>query len=184
MTTVNSQVTAANIKSQLGGRINAAVVSTPQRLVPAAFLAGLISVENGKLDSRALRYEPHVLEKLRQVRDSVLLRSYNGIRRAQIASASDDALKALATSYSFTQIMGWHVLVAPLAEHSVAELRDPDKHLFFAVQLLEWDAGAYLKAKDYASVLRIWNTGRPNGKTFDSNYIANALAVMEAYRKL
>ena len=180
----NYRALATTIRDRLGFRIDVAAARTADRLVPAAFLAGLVSVEDAKLDPLAVRYEPAVFEKLRQVRDSVLPRSYNGIRRVQIADAPDEALKALATSYGYTQIMGWHVLVAPLVQHSVAELRNPVKHLNLAVELLEFNAATYLRKKDYASVLQIWNTGRPKGKTYDPQYVFHALNVMSAYQAL
>lgn len=179
---------AAQIMDQLGQRIsyasNAHYMDTAF-LVPESFLAGLIGVEagrdrNGKIVETSTRYEPHVYRKLRDVKDG-RLNSYSNIRRAQIQDAGEAALKALATSYGVTQIMGWWALHL---DTTVAEIRDPETHLGYAIKLLEKNAGKYIKTGNYAAALRIWNTGKPNGKTHDPSYVANALAVKTAYEVL
>lgn len=167
---------AQQILDRFQARIAKAVEGTP---VPPEFLAGLIAVEsNGR--ENASRYEAHVFAKLKQVRDGKLLQ-YNRIRRAQLAEASDDALKALATSHGSTQTMGYWAIHLNI---TVGDLRDPDKHLGYAVKLLDMNAGGYVHDSAWPSVLRIWNTGRPNGKTHDPAYVSNAGAVMDAYAEL
>lgn len=69
-------------------------------------------------------------------------------------------------------------------EVTIADLRDPDQHLDYAVQLLLMNAEPYIEREDWPSVLRIWNTGRPAGKTHDPDYVHNAGAVMDAYAEL
>lgn len=172
---------AQQLRDRFGAKIAKATEGTP---VPPKFIAGLIAVEagkdrNGQIKESATRFESHVYEKLKQVRDGKLLQ-YNKIRRAQLADASDDALKALATSCGLTQIMQWWSIHMGI---SVAELRGPN-HLKHAVKLLEMTAGNQLRTLDYEGTLRIWNTGRPGGKTHDPDYVANAGAVMDAYAEL
>lgn len=172
---------AQQIQDRFGVRIHEVTWGTT---VPADFLASLISVEAGK-DSRgqikedATRFEPHVYTKLKQVRDGKLLQ-YNKIRRAQIKDASDESLRALATSCGLTQIMQWWSIHLGI---SVAELRGPN-HLKHAVKLLEMTAAKQLADVNYEGALRIWNTGRPTGKTHDPAYVENATAVMDAYAEL
>lgn len=153
--------------------------------IDESFVAGFIGVEAGKDKSgiveNATRFERHVFEKLRALRDG-LRGSYQSIRRAAIADASDDALRALATSYGLTQIMGWHVINN--LKCSVGELRDSEKHLLYTIQLLKLSSGDFLRRKDYGSVLRIWNTGSANGKTYHADYVENALKVMHCYASL
>lgn len=101
---------AHQIRDRFGAKIAKATEGTP---VPPKFVAGLIAVEagkdrNGQIKESATRFEPHVYEKLKQVRDGKLLQ-YNKIRRVKLADATDGALKALATSYSLTQIMGYWI---------------------------------------------------------------------------
>ncbi len=151
--------------------------------VPETFLGGFIGVEagvkhGGQIDPSAKRFERGVFHKLTAVRDG-LMHSWSGIKTADLAGMSDDAITNFATSWGLTQIMGWH-LVHNL-KGTIEDLRDPDKHLTYAVQLLGITAGRYLKAKDFGSVLRIWNSGSANGKTYDPDYVANAMAVKAAY---
>lgn len=182
----NSQAThlAKQIQAKLGALIAAVCLNT---IVHQSFLAGLISVENAKLDASASRFEAHVFKRLKAVRNSLIFwrRSYNGITQAQLAGMSDDALKNLATSWGYTQIMGYHIInnlrKADGSAPTIAELRDHHLHLSFAVQLLEKVAMRYMAAGNWPAVLRIWNSGSPNGKTHDPNYVDNALAVRRAY---
>ncbi len=180
---------AKQIKAKLGLQID--IACDKSHLVVPEFLAGLISVENSRVSSLATRFEPGVYSQLRNLRDFGVIwhkglprRNYNGITRAQLKGMSDDALRNLATSYSYTQIMGWHVMTAPLASYSISELRSSERHLRFAVMLLEHDCGQFLKTKDYPAVLRIWNTGKPKGETHDPFYVANAVSVAQQYRLL
>jgi hypothetical protein len=155
-------------------------------IVEESFLAGFIGVEAGidragQIRPEATRFEPHVFRRLQAVRDG-LLGAYNRITRTDLQNASDDALRNLATSYGLSQIMGWHVIKN--LRCSIADLRDPDKHLFYTVKLLTLTGGIHLRSRDYASVLRIWNTGSANGKTYHGDYVENALKVKAHYAQI
>lgn len=168
-----------------------------------SFIAGFVGVEAGRFHSgekrgqinpAATRFEKGVYADLVSLRDRGFCfiggkkhSTYSGVRRSQIADASDAALRALATSYELTQIMGWHCinnLSNAAGRVTIADLRDHSKHLFYTVRLLQIVGGKYLENKDYESVLRIWNTGNANGKTHDPDYVENALSVKNAYSKL
>jgi hypothetical protein len=173
---------AQQIRERFGRKISEACLGTP---VPPALVAGLISVEagkdrNGQIKEEATRFEPHVFAKLKQVREGTLTQ-YNKIRHRVLENADDDALKNLATSYQITQTMGWWAIHLGI---TVEELRNSDTHLKWAVQLLMLNAGRYIEDQEWANVLRIWNTGKPTGKTHDSDYVYNATSVMNAYRNL
>lgn len=171
---------AQRILTRLGPRITAACENS---LVPTEFLAGLISVEDASLDPSAKRFEQGVFIKLQRVRDGKLKQS-NGIMRSDISGASDAVLRNLATSFGFTQIMGFHVIATFKNKITIDDLRDPDQHLDLSVQFIEKEAPSQLKNKAFDKVLRIHNTGSPNGVTFDPNYVRNALGVMQEYEKL
>lgn len=155
--------------------------------VNADFMAAFCAIEAGKdkktgrISETATRFEPGVFAKLKAVRDGVR-RSWSKITTADLRGATDAALEALATSYGLTQIMGWHAI------HSlkclVGDIKNPQKHLSLAVQLLELVASEYLENNRFENVLRIWNTGKPNGKTHDPDYVYNALLVMEKITEL
>ncbi len=174
---------AKQIFERFGSRIH---LACPNSIVPEDFLGGFIGVEagidhNGLIKESATRFEPGVYHHLLAVRDG-LLSSYNKIHRGDIAGLSDDAIHNLATSWGVTQIMGWHLIHN--LKGKIADLRDPEKHLFYAVELLVLTAGPHLKTRNFGNVLRIWNSGSANGKTFDPHYVENALAVKAEYAKL
>lgn len=171
---------ATQIHDRFGSLIHDACVGS---LVPEDFLGGFVGVEagvdkNGQIRTAATRFEPGVYHHLIAVRDG-LLHSYDNVTHADIAGANDDAIKNLATSFGITQIMGWHCIHN--LNCTIDELRDPNIHLHFAVQLLQITGGAYLRHGDFSSVLHIWNSGTANGKTYDPNYVYNALAVKAKY---
>lgn len=184
MNTATAKRWAKYIFDEFDDRIVEATAGTN---VPPSFVAGLVFNEAGKdrkgnIAADATRFEKGVYAKLCAVRDGHL-RRYNGIVRADIADAPDEAIRALATSYQATQIMGWHVI------HNlgctIADLRDPKKHFFFTVKLLQLN-GFPRNATDerMADEMRQWNTGREDGKTYHANYVANAKAIRDAYRKI
>lgn len=153
--------------------------------IPAAFLAGFVGVECGKdrrgiLKPEATRFEPHVYRRLIAVRDRKA-RTYSNIKPAQLANYADEHIRRLATSHGPGQIMGWHTINS-LSGRGISDLSAPDTMFVCMVELLEVVAGPYIRRSDWGSVLRIWNTGRPNGKTYHADYVSNALAVMESYR--
>lgn len=156
------------------------------------FLAGFIGVEagidrTGFIRPEAKRFEPGVYRDLIDLRDKgwCIVNGkthdhYSGIRQSQLQGLSDDALRNLATSWGMSQIMGWHCINN--LHCSIGDLRNPDKHLFYTIQLLKiGESGKYLLRGDLPSVLRIWNTGNANGKTYHESYVDNALLVRKHY---
>lgn len=181
---------ARQIYDRFGDQIKVACFGS---VVTPAFLAGLLGVEAGK-DRRgqllplATRFEPGVFSQLKKVQAGTLAK-YNGITKQQITGASDESLRALSTSYGLAQIMGWHVINN--LKTTVGDLRDPNRHLTFAVKLLLLDAKPYLTSAAYNAVtadtnyekaMRIWNTGSPNGNTYHVSYVADAKKVRDCYQ--
>ncbi len=182
-----AQHLAKQIAAKLGARIDRACSGT---LVPSSLLAGLVAVENCRMDLNAARFERHVFEMLKAVRSPLKFwrSSYNGTTTADLKGMSDDALANFAMSWGFCQVMGYHVLHnlenGDGGAVTISQLRDPELHLGYAVHLLHRVAAPQLKNFAFGDVLRIWNSGSPTGKTYDPNYVANALAVMQAYKIL
>ncbi|HEX5481518.1 MAG TPA: hypothetical protein VFZ08_02710 [Terriglobia bacterium] len=100
-----------------------------------------------------------------------------------ITGAEEEALRGLASSWGFTQIMGYQV-IGHQAE--VRDLLDPDFHFRFAVKLLTVFARRFRLrlSRDFEDLFRCWNTGQPNGKTFDPEYVAKGLRRMKLYQEL
>lgn len=154
--------------------------------------------KRGRINFDAVRFEPGVFSKLKALRDQGWYptrkgraTSYNGVRPEDLAGAPDAALRNLASSWGGLQTMGYYTLRLFTDTDgtivTIAELRDPDRHFKYAVQLLLSDAGARAdvcalgKAIDNADgkgirrsferVLRRWNSGSPTGETFDPEYV-------------
>jgi hypothetical protein len=185
------------IHDRYGERIASATAGTE---VPPALVAAFIVNEsgrdrNGTIIDSARRFEKHVYAALVSIRDrgyrivkGKRINNYSGITQQQIKDASNDALKALATSWGTLQIMGWHCINNLMdidgTPVTISELRDPDRHIAYAVQLLRRTAGKYIRAKRYKEVFRIWNTGSPTGTTYHPNYVSNGLVAMDIWNDL
>jgi hypothetical protein len=111
------------------------------------------------------------------------LTSYFAANHARELSALEDAaLRDLASSWGYTQIMGFHMVGH---RGTVRDLLDPASHFHFATQLLAEFAQDYQLdvTYEFAELFRCWNTGRPYGKTTDPAYVEHGLRRMELYRR-
>jgi hypothetical protein len=101
----------------------------------------------------------------------------------QLAALQDEALRELATSWGYTQIMGYHMVGRG---GTVRDLLEPAFHFHTALQLLAEFADDYQLdlAHEFEEMFRCWNTGKPYGKTFDPNYAARGVARMAIYSAL
>ncbi len=100
-----------------------------------------------------------------------------------LATLQDEVLRELATSWGFTQIMGYHLI----GRHGTArDLLDPTLHFRVTAELLAEFAEDYQLdlGHEFEEMFRCWNTGRPYGKTFDPHYVENGLRRLEIYRAI
>ena len=112
-----------------------------------------------------------------------MTRGFADIHSGEIAKATDAALRDLATSWGYTQIMGYHMVGRAGDVH---QLLDPRFHFGMAVWLLsEFALDFHLDpGRDFEPLFRCWNTGRPRGRTYDPGYVENGLRRMQIYRRL
>jgi hypothetical protein len=179
------------IKVELGLPIAAAAASSS---VPAAFFAALIANESGGNPS-AERYEPRVFTALSDVYNGQTA-AYGSITRTKILNyvtgpitetASIDAtdrLKALATSWGITQIMGYEAIAFTI-ESGADALRDPVVALkTTTLMLMDFARRFQISLSESGELFDCWNTGRPHQTTYDPKYIPNGLARMEIWNGL
>lgn len=167
---------------------------------PASLLAALTANETG-LDDKKNRFESSVFVDLAQVLagkkanfgsigsidiEAFLARDLRplGLNELRVSVVS---LMTLATSWGPTQIMGYQVLSSPLGR--IGELQDVSLHFEWAVRLLtlferEFRLSGDFNDADAEQYFRCWNTGRPDGRTFDPNYAANGIRRMRIYESL
>ena len=153
--------------------IEQATRGTPVR---PAYLAALISLEShpaGNPDSR--RFEPAVYRGLVDLRDSG--RAWGGVQRSKIRSASDARLRALATSYGLTQIMGYHCLELGC---SIEDLTAAQQ-LYWSVAYMRVHYEQELQRSNWERCFRMHNTGRPDGIPNRRDYVERGLTRMSYY---
>jgi hypothetical protein len=197
-----------SIKTKWGAAIAAACQTSS---VPEAFVAALIANETGG-NNDDKRFEPNVLLHLWEVLLGRKA-AYGSIGRADVVqyvaglsappvsapqSLPADAFQradGLATSWGLTQIMGYHVLEPSIGHMIVStasipgameSLRDPNLHLIMALRMLSQFAKEFSLdvTKDFEELFRCWNTGQPDGKTFDPNYALNGMTRMAVWTSL
>jgi hypothetical protein len=197
---MSEQELMQSIKTQWGALI-AEACSTSS--VPEQFLAALIAGESGgKNDAR--RFEKNVLLNLWEV---LLGRkaAFGSIGRADLLafvtklqngqtrfadSLPADAFQrvdGLATSWGLTQIMGYHAIHnSGFLPNGLDSLRDPAKHLHFACTMLAGFAHQFSLdvTQEFDDLFRCWNTGKPDGTTFDPLYVSNGLTRMAIWTSL
>ena len=112
-----------------------------------------------------------------------LSRAFAANHAAEIHAAREETLRQLATSWGYTQIMGYHMIGQPW---DVRHLLDPQFHFRMAIRLLSEFAVDYQinPAAEFAEMFCCWNTGRPYGRTFDPHYVEKGLRRMQIYGQL
>lgn len=148
-----------------------------------SYLKALTTLECSGRTEFPPRFEEHVFQELKRVRDGNKKR-YGSITRKIIGDASDDALKNLATSWGPFQLMGYQCIELGV---NVADIRG-ENSLYWGVYWIDKRYGDYLKKKKYQDAFHIHNTGRPfphNGssKTYDPHYVENGLKFMEFFEE-
>jgi hypothetical protein len=100
-----------------------------------------------------------------------------------LSALEDAAIRRLATSWGLTQIMGYHMLGRP---EPVEKLCDPAYHYGLAVRMIEDFAARFHldPQRDFEALFHCWNTGRPDGKTFDPLYAERGMRRIEICRRL
>jgi hypothetical protein len=99
-----------------------------------------------------------------------------------LAAWQEEALRELATSWGYTQIMGYHLIGR---SGTARDLLEPRFHFRFALELLADFAERYQLdvTREFAEMFRCWNTGQPYGATTDPRYVDKGLRRMAIYRR-
>ncbi len=107
--------------------------------------------------------------------------SFTETHATSLAASTDAALRDLATSWGYTQIMGYHLV---RREGTVSDLLEPRFHFRLALDLLAEFAARYELdlRREFDEMFRCWNTGQPYGETFDPDFVTKGRRRMELYR--
>lgn len=106
-----------------------------------------------------------------------LTKNFGERQGAGMEACPDEVLRQLATSWGYTQIMGYHMVGRA---GTARDLLESALHFRVAVELLSDFAEDYQLnlACEFAELFCCWNTGRPYAKTFDPHYVENGLRRM------
>lgn len=182
--TVPPEFLGALTANESGGDARAA------RFEPAVYrhLAAVVSGESpayGSIHADDLRAElGRVLHpKADDFHTHFLQPAFGSNHRRALAALPDEGLRELATSWGFTQIMGYHMVGR---EGNVRELLEPGFHYRVALELLaEFGAAFELDlAREFSEMFSCWNAGQPYAQCFDPHYLENGLHRMGLYRQL
>ncbi len=188
------------VKSVYGSWIDEAIATTPSGIAvyPSALLAALAANETGG-DPTKSRYEASVAGKIieclvdKKPFGSIGYRTLNSYLEndeyAAVGSWFDDfvnapRLKSLSTSWGPTQIMGYEALAGGYALSELTSLQTHFKHTLEMLDGFRKEFHLLTSLFPGDPFFRCWNTGRPDGKTFDPAYTANGLARMAIYAGL
>lgn len=148
--------------------------------MPAPYFKALIILECSAKKNPPSRYEHHVFEKLRAVRNGSL-NSYSGIRKVDLENYSDQTIKQLATSWGALQLMGYNCIRLNIG---IDELRGKNS-LRHSIAWCKDNYGNYLENKDFRNAFHIHNTGKPHptfwfSQTHDPAYVNRGIAYANA----
>lgn len=106
--------------------------------------------------------------------------AFGSNHRTALAALSDEGLRELATSWGYTQIMGYHMVGR---RGTIRDLLEPAFHYRVALDLMAEFATAYQLdlAREFSEMFSCWNTGQPYGKCWDPHYVENGLHRMGLY---
>jgi hypothetical protein len=177
------------IKDQYGAQIAQVCQGTR---IPPAFLAALVANESGG-NANAKRFEAGVLTSLWNVLQGRKasygsigagdLRQYVLPAQAVVPVNPFTLLDELANSWGLTQIMGYHVFDL---HTTIDALQTAGGNLAAAVRLAAQFATQFSldPDADAGDLFRCWNTGRPDGTTYDPAYVPNGMTRMALYEAL
>ena len=145
------------------------------------YLKALIVLECSGEQNPKPRYESHIFDRLKEVRDGTR-KKYESITTKILEGASDGALKNLATSWGAFQLMGYKCVQMDI---SIAEIRGR-KSLYYSVKWIDEEYGYLLKKKRFKDAFHYHNTGRKHpiigrARTHNPKYVELGLAYMKKF---
>lgn len=149
--------------------------------LPKAYLLALVQLESGGRKPAGKRFESHVYKRLQAVRDGQRDR-YEQITAEDLAGASDEALRNLATSWGPFQLMGYKCIQL---EVQLRDIRGKDA-VREGVKWINLTYGEVLREGRFEDAFHIHNTGKPYPKsgsptTFHPDYVERGIAYMRKF---
>lgn len=149
---------------------------------PVYFMALVMLESSGKSKIKP-RFEPHVYQQLKDVRDGKRKR-YETITTKMLTLVDDDALRNLASSWGPFQIMGYKCIQMGI---NIDDLRG-SRSIYWGIKWIDSNYGDLLREHKYRDAFHYHNTGRKfpkigKPKTYDPEYVTKGLKYMEYFKK-
>jgi hypothetical protein len=151
--------------------------------LPAAYFKALCLLECEGKKTIVRRYEKHVFQKLKRVKEGSLA-SFENVTTEMIGDAGDEALENLASSWGPFQLMGYKCLLLNI---KIRDIRGPDA-VYWGVKWIDITYGDYLRKRRFRDAFHMHNAGTrfpADGKarTHDSKYIPRGLYWVDRFEK-
>lgn len=151
--------------------------------LPYTYLMSLIQLECSGAKPTGYRYEPHVFNRLKDVRDG-RRKNYENVTAQHLSDASDDALKNLATSWGPFQLMGYKCI---LLDVKIKDIRG-NNGVYHGAEWINRTYGNRLRNGEYKNCFHLHNTGKTYPKsgiptTHDPQYVPRGLAGIKRFSK-
>jgi len=159
------------------------MLSIAQELdLPYEYLMALAVLECGGNKPAGHRFEKHIFNQLKQVRDGKR-NKYENIRQENLAGLDDEGIKNLATSWGPFQLMGYKVIPMNL---NITDIRDEEDAAFYAAKWIKEEYRHFLKKKKYKDAFHYHNTGKRfplsgRSKTHDPYYVSDGIKYMKYF---
>ncbi len=150
--------------------------------VPYEYLMALVVLECGGNKPAGHRFEKHVFNQLKKVRDGEQ-KKFENIRQQDLNGMSDDALKNLATSWGPFQLMGYKVIPMGLI---IKDIRDEEDAAYYAAKWIKDEYGRFLMKKKWKDAFHYHNTGRRfplsgRSRTHDPYYVSDGVRYVKYF---
>jgi|694.fasta_scaffold72345_4 hypothetical protein len=150
--------------------------------LPYEYLMALAVLECGGNKPAGHRFEKHVYNQLKDVRDGKR-KKYENIRQEDLADLDDEGLKNLATSWGPFQLMGYKVIPMKL---NIVDIREEEDAAFYAAKWIKEEYGHFLTKKKWKDAFHYHNTGKRfplNGRSRTHNpyYVSDGVKYMKYF---
>ena len=145
------------------------------------YLMALLMLECSGKKPTGARFEPHVFNRLKQVRDGKRT-NYENVTASHLADASDDALRNLATSWGPFQLMGYKCI---LLDVNIRDIRGPNG-VEHGADWINQTYGSAMRQGRYRDCFHMHNTGQPYPRTglprtHDPQYVPRGMSMMKQF---
>jgi hypothetical protein len=152
--------------------------------VPYAYLMSLIVLECGGNKPAGHRYEKHIFNKLKKVKEGKI-RKFENIKQEDLTDADEEALKNLATSWGPFQLMGYKAIALGV---NVGDLRNEETAAEVGVKWIKKEYGHFLAKKKWKDAFHYHNTGdrfplSGHSHTHDPYYVSDGVKNLKYFEK-